>query len=106
MHVAFTMYMTKGLRWLPCVSITYYESVCNSKKDSIVKVISPNSGFSEVYISKVYDYVFKNEYDLYRGKKRFDADYDMAESFRRLREGKTYRSMTLFYLNMSIWNMI
>lgn len=33
------MYMTKGLRWLPCVSITYYESVCNSKKDSIVKVI-------------------------------------------------------------------
>lgn len=60
--------MTKGLRWLPCVSITYYESVCNSKKDSIVKVISPNSGFSEVYISKVYDYVFKNEYDLYRGK--------------------------------------
>ena len=74
------MYMTKGLRWLPCVSITYYESVCNSKKDSIVKVISQNSGFSEVYISKVYDYVFKNEYDLYRGKKRFDADYDMAES--------------------------
>lgn len=106
MHVAFTMYMTKGLRWLPCVSITYYESVCNSKKDSIVKVISQNSGFSEVYISKVYDYVFKNEYDLYRGKKRFDADYDMAESFRRLREGKTYRSMTLFCLNMSIWNMI
>ena len=30
----------------------------------------------------------------------------MAESFRRLREGKTYRSMTLFCLNMSIWNMI
>ena len=57
MHVAFTMYMTKGLRWLPCVSITYYESVCNSKKDSIVKVISQNSGFSEVYISKVYDIV-------------------------------------------------
>lgn len=67
---------------------TYYEAVRNSKKSPIVKRISKNSGFSEEYISKVYDHVFINEYDLYEGKKRFEPDYDMAESFRRLREGK------------------
>lgn len=79
-------------------AITYYESVRNSKKDSIVKTISKNSGFSEVYISKVYDHVFKNEYDLYGGKKRFDADYDMAESFRRLREGKDIQEHDIILL--------
>lgn len=66
----------------------YYESIRNSKKASIVKAISQNCGFSEAYISKVYDHVFVNEYDLYGGRKRFEPDYDMAESFRRLREGK------------------
>ena len=67
---------------------TYYESIRNSKKDSFVKTISKNSGLSEAYISKVYNHVFVNEYELYGGKKRFAPDYDMAESFRRLRYGK------------------
>lgn len=77
---------------------TYYESVRNSKKDPIVKTISQNSGFSNAYISKVYDHVFKNEYDLYGGKKQFDADYDMAESFRRLREGKDIQEHDIILL--------
>ena len=45
-----------------------------------MKKISKNSGFSEEHISKLYDYVFINEYDLYGGKKRFEPDYDIAES--------------------------
>lgn len=77
---------------------TYYESVRNSKKAPIVKVISQNSGFSEAYISKVYDHVFVNEYDLYGGRKRFEPDYDMAESFRRLREGKDIQEHDIILL--------
>lgn len=79
-------------------AVTYYEAVRNSNKNSIVKTISKNSGFSEAYISKVYDHVFKNEYDLYGGKKRFDADYDMAESFRRLRDGKNIQEHDIVLL--------
>lgn len=67
---------------------SYYQAVRNSKKSVIIKTISDNTGMSEKYISKVYDHVFINEYDLYGGSKRFDPDYDMAESFRRLREGR------------------
>ena len=66
----------------------YYEAIRNSKKAPIVRAISQNSGLSEAYISKVYDHVFVREYDLYGGTKRFEPDYDMAESFRRLRDGK------------------
>ena len=79
-------------------AVTYYDSVRNSNKNSIVKTISKNSGFSEAYISKVYDHVFKNKYDLYGGKKRFDADYDMAESFRRLRDGKNIQEHDIVLL--------
>lgn len=77
---------------------TYYKSIRNSKKDPIVKSISKNSGFSEVYISKVYEHVFLNEYELYGGIKRFEPDYDMAESFRRLREGKDVQEHDIILL--------
>jgi SPP1 gp7 family putative phage head morphogenesis protein len=76
----------------------YYESVRNSKKAPIVKSISQNSGFSEAYVSKVFDHVFVNEYDLYGGKRRFESDYDMAESFRRLREGKNIQEHDIILL--------
>lgn len=66
----------------------YYESIRNSKKVDIVNVIAKNTGISKKSISKVFDHIFINEHELYGGKRRFDADYDMAESFRRLREGK------------------
>lgn len=77
---------------------TYYESIRNSKKDPIVKSISKNSGLPEIYISKVYDHVFVNEYELYGGTKRFEPDYDMAESFRRLREGKDIQEHDIILL--------
>lgn len=67
---------------------SYYQAVRNSKKTVIVKTISDNTNMREKYISRVYDHVFINEYDLYGGSRRFDPDYDMAESFRRLREGR------------------
>ena len=76
----------------------YYSSMKNSKKDNIVKTISENTGLSERAVSKVYDHVLINEYDLYSGRKNFDPDYDMSESFRRLREGKNIQEHDLIML--------
>jgi len=79
-------------------AIKYYESVRRSKKSNIVKTIANNTGISEKSINKVYDHVFINDHELYGGKRRFDPDYDMAESFRRLREGKNIQEHDLIML--------
>ena len=76
----------------------YYEAVRNSGKEDIVWTISKNAKMPEAAISKVYDHVFINEYELYGGYKKFDSDYDMAESFRRLREGKDIQKHDLILL--------
>ena len=64
----------------------------------MVKTIANNTGISEKSINKVYDHVFIKEHELYGGKRRFDPDYDMAESFRRLREGKNIQEHDLIML--------
>lgn len=79
-------------------AIKYYESVRRSKKNNMVKTIANNTGISEKSINKVYDHVFIKEHELYGGKRRFDPDYDMAESFRRLREGKNIQEHDLIML--------
>lgn len=79
-------------------AIKYYESVRRSKKSNIVKTIANNTGISEKSINKVYDHIFINDHELYGGKRRFDPDYDMAESFRRLREGKNIQEHDLIML--------
>ncbi len=76
----------------------YYNAIRNSKKSYVVKAISKNTGMSEVSISKVYEHVFINKYKLSGGYKNFDPDYDMAESFRRLREGKNIQEHDLILL--------
>lgn len=76
----------------------YYESIRNSKKEPIVKTISRNSGFSESYISKVYDHIFTNEYELNGRRQHFAPDYDMAESFKRLREGRSIQEHDVILL--------
>lgn len=76
----------------------YYEAVRNSKKSFIVNSIAKNTGISVKSIDKVYDHVFINEYDLHGGRRRFDADYYMAESFRRLREGKDIQEHDIIML--------
>ena len=77
----------------------YYESIRNSKKDDIVATVAANSGISSEDVSKMYDHLFVNEYDLDKGHTRFDSDYYIAESVQRLREGKNIQNhdMTLVY---------
>lgn len=45
-------------------------------------------GFSQDDIREIYLHVFENYYDLEGGKKRFDPDDDIAQSWSRLFDGK------------------
>lgn len=76
----------------------YYESMRNSRKSNIIDHIANNTGISKKSINKIYEHVFINEYELSGGKRRFDPDYYMAESFRRLREGKNIQKHDLIML--------
>lgn len=76
----------------------YYESMRNSRKSNIIDHIANNTRISKKSINKIYDHVFINEYELSGGKRRFDPDYYMAESFRRLREGKNIQKHDLIML--------
>jgi hypothetical protein len=73
----------------------YYESVRNGKKQPVVDAISKNANISNEYVSKMFDHLFVNEYDLDKGHVRFDTDYDIAESVQRLRDGKNIQEHDL-----------
>lgn len=65
----------------------YYESVRRRNTDREIVRIAKNTGFSQDDIRAVYLHVFENYYDLEGGRKRFDPDYDMAQSWSRLFDG-------------------
>ena len=65
----------------------YYESVRKRNTDREIVRIAKNTGFSQDDIRAVYLHVFENYYDLEGGRKRFDPDYDMAQSWSRLFDG-------------------
>lgn len=79
----------------------FYESVRNRNKQHEIVKVSNNSGLSQSDIEKIYNHIFINEYDLEDGRKRFDPNYDMAESWRRLSEigGKNIQPHDLVMLN-------
>ena len=77
----------------------YYESVRNSRKEFIVNTISRNTGIGSEKVSKMFDHLFINEYDLDRGHVRFDADYYIAESVQRLRDGKNIQAHDLLLVH-------
>ena len=66
----------------------YYEALRRSKRAPIVEKLSKHGGISQKSAQKVFDHVFINEYELDGVRKRFDASYDMAQSFQRLLSGK------------------
>lgn len=75
----------------------YYEHV-REGKDSFVKNIAQNSGMSEKAVEKIFEHIFIKEHRLRSGVRRFDPDYEMAESFRRLHEGKNIQPHDLILL--------
>ncbi len=66
----------------------YYDSMRNSDKGKIVSTIAENANVEAESVSKMYDHLLINKYDLYKGHTTFDEDYDISQSIQRLREGK------------------
>ena len=64
----------------------FYDEI--RKRTSDVKAISKTTGFDEDTIQKIKNYVFIDKHNLGEGRiDRFDPDYMMAESWRRLIDG-------------------
>ena len=76
----------------------YYETRRHSKKEPWIKKVAANSGMSEKVIGKIFDHVFIEKHAIYGEVKNFDSSYDMAESFRRLHEGKNIQPHDLVLL--------
>ncbi|WP_294407820.1 hypothetical protein [uncultured Ruminococcus sp.] len=66
-------------------AIQYYESVRHMKTDTAR--ISQATGIAKDKLDKIKEHVFIKEHDLIDGRKRFDPDYDMAQSWQRLING-------------------
>lgn len=74
----------------------YYEQIRNRKPKYIIEKLAKNAGVSHKTAEAVYKHIFVEEHLFKNGEiKRFDPDYDMAESFRRLLEGKNIKAHDL-----------
>ena len=67
----------------------YYGSVRKMKTDAFK--ISQNTGIELDKVKAVKQHVFLNEYNLNGTTKRFDPNYDMAQAWQRLIEGKNIK---------------
>ena len=66
-------------------AVRYYESVRHIKTDTLK--ISKSTGISKDKLDKIKNHVFVKEHELLDGKRRFDPDYEMAQSWQRLING-------------------
>ena len=67
-----------------------YEEIRNRDARYEIRAVAKNSGFKYKEIERVYEHVFIREHLLDGGEiRRFDPDYYMANSWFRLRNGKT-----------------
>ncbi len=66
-------------------AVRYYESVRHMRTDTIK--ISESTGISKDKLDKIKSHVFVKEHELVDGKRRFDPDYEMAQSWQRLING-------------------
>ena len=67
----------------------YYLEILNRKREYEIAAVANNSGMKQSEIEKVFSHVFEQEHLFENGKiHKFIPDYDMAQSWFRLREGK------------------
>lgn len=66
----------------------YYSSTRKRNAEKEVSAISNNTGINEQTISAAYNHLFKKKHYLSNGYTYFDPDYDIAQSWQRLREGR------------------
>ena len=75
----------------------FYEQT-RQNKNSFINNIAQNGNISVESAEKIFEYIFIEEHKLRGGFKRFDPDYDMAESFRRVSEGSDIQPHDLILL--------
>lgn len=79
---------------------SYYEEIRNRKSKYVIKRIEKNAGITNEEARNVYEHVFINEHKFTDGRvERFAPDYDMAESFRRILEGKNVKQHDITMIN-------
>lgn len=61
--------------------------------------IAANTGFREQDIRVIKNHVFIEEHDLQNGRKRFFPDYEMAQSWQRLIDGRNIQERDIVLLN-------
>lgn len=64
----------------------YYDSIRKMKTDAVK--IAENTGYPVEEIRQIKNYLFLDEHDLGDGKRRFDPDFAIAQSWQRLLEGR------------------
>ena len=78
----------------------YYREVLGRKREYEIKAVAKNSGFSTEDIDKVFSHVFEKKHLFADGTiHKFSPDYDMAQSWIRLREGKNIQEHDIILLN-------
>lgn len=77
----------------------FYISVRKRSTVREVALIAKNTGFTEEEIRTVYNHIFEDYHYLENELRRFDPDYDMAQSWQRLFNGKSIQKhdITLFH---------
>lgn len=69
----------------------YYRQIRHRDKGGTIKKVATSAGVSEEEAATAIEHVFFATHDLSEGRKRFDADYDMSQSWQRLIEGRPER---------------
>lgn len=77
-------------------AVRYYGLVRSMKTDC--KRIALNTGFREKDIQRVKNHVFYEEHELEDGFRKFDPDYEMAQSWQRLIDGREIKTRDIILL--------
>ena len=84
---------------------TYYESVRHMTNDT--NRISQNTGFNKLDIDEIKEYIFKQKHDLGGSElEYFYPNYEMAQSWQRLIDGKNIQKHDITLLNHEIMEKI
>ena len=84
----------------------YYEAVRSRNKEIEINKIANNTGYRSQDIEKIYNHIFIDEHIFADGRKeRFYPDYNMANSWARLREGKNIQKKDLVLLDHEMFEL-
>ena len=75
----------------------FYEQAVQNR-ESFIKNIAQNGNISRQSAEKIFDHIFVEKHNLRSGFRKFDPDYDRAESFKRIIDGEDIQVHDLIML--------